>query len=261
MTIKEILQNKLVQIENGRPVTDSLTVAEAFGKQHKDVLRDIRCLGTSEDFNQRNFAPVDYKDAGGRTYQKYIMTQDGFTILAMGYTGSEAMRFKEMYINEFNRMREELKRIEQPRTGIYDDPALLPIKTELLVVEVTANMLGLPNSGKLKLLQDLNERNNIKVALPAYVEEEATESATTLLNRYAINMTPVRFNKLMMDAGLLEEKFREGSGGELKKFKSLTETGQRFGKNLISPKQPRDTQPHYFESKFLDLIELLENLL
>ena len=96
---------KLVFIENNRPVTDSLMVAETFGKEHKHVVRDIRDLDCSKEFNQSNFGLVDYVDAGGRTYQKYIISQDGFSFLAMGYTGTTAASFKETYIGEFNRMR------------------------------------------------------------------------------------------------------------------------------------------------------------
>lgn len=113
---------KLVFIDNNRPVTDSLTVAETFGKNHKDVLRDIRNLECSEEFNLRNFAPIDYQDSQNRIYQKYLMTQDGFTFLVMGYTGKEAARFKEMYIGEFNRMRDHLiNSINQP-SYMIDDP-------------------------------------------------------------------------------------------------------------------------------------------
>lgn len=100
--------NQLVFIENNRPVTDSLTVAETFGKQHKDVLRDIRSLECSEDFRERNFAPSSYRSEQNKELPKYIITQDGFAFLVMGYTGKEAARFKEMYINEFNRMHEQL---------------------------------------------------------------------------------------------------------------------------------------------------------
>lgn len=101
---------KLVFIENNRPVTDSLTVAETFGKRHADVMRDIRNLECSEEFNQRNFAQVDYIDESNRTYPKYLITQDGFSFLVMGYTGSTAAQFKEKYIGEFNRMRDELNK-------------------------------------------------------------------------------------------------------------------------------------------------------
>lgn len=99
---------KLVYLENDRPVTDSLMVAETFGKRHDDVLKSIRELECSEDFSLRNFAESTYTNDRGRTYPKYIITQDGFAFLVMGYTGKEAARFKEMYINEFNRMRQQL---------------------------------------------------------------------------------------------------------------------------------------------------------
>ncbi|CAH1054053.1 Rha family transcriptional regulator [Paenibacillus pseudetheri] len=98
----------LVSVDNGRPVTDSLTVAEVFGKDHKRVLQDIRGLECSEEFNQHNFVPIDYTDSRKRTYPKYIITQDGFSFLVMGYTGKEAARFKEMYIKQFNEMRDQL---------------------------------------------------------------------------------------------------------------------------------------------------------
>jgi anti-repressor protein len=99
---------KLVFIENNRPVTDSLIIAETFGKEHKHVMRDIRELECSEEFNRSNFGLTDYTDSMNRTYQKYLITQDGFSFLVMGYTGKEAARFKELYINQFNRMRDEL---------------------------------------------------------------------------------------------------------------------------------------------------------
>ena len=103
-------QNKqLVFIDNGETVTDSLTVAEVFGKDHKHVLRDIRSMECSEEFAESNFGLSSYEDSTGRSLPKYIITQDGFSFLVMGYTGKEAARFKEMYINEFNRMRQQLQ--------------------------------------------------------------------------------------------------------------------------------------------------------
>lgn len=108
--------NSLVRIENGKLVTDSLMVAEVFGKEHKHVLRDIKTLECSDDFNKSNFGLIDYKDTRNRNQQKYIITQDGFSFLVMGYTGKEAARFKENYINEFNRMRQQLNAPAIPQT-------------------------------------------------------------------------------------------------------------------------------------------------
>lgn len=99
---------KLVFIDNSRPVTDSLIVAETFGKRHDNVLQDIQNLECSPEFSLLNFQESTYTNDRGRTYPKYLITQDGFSFLVMGYTGREAARFKEMYIAEFNRMKAEL---------------------------------------------------------------------------------------------------------------------------------------------------------
>lgn len=94
----------LVSVLNNTVVTTSLIVAEYFGKRHKDVLRAINTLECSVKFNQRNFAPVEYKDAKGELRPMYYLTRDGFTFLAIGFTGKVAAKFKENYINAFNEM-------------------------------------------------------------------------------------------------------------------------------------------------------------
>lgn len=107
---------KLVFVENNRPITDSIMVAETFGKRHDNVLRDVTELDCSEEFRILNFEETPYKHPqNGQIYTKVNMTQDGFTFLVMGYTGKESARFKEMYIGEFNRMRESLSKPALPQ--------------------------------------------------------------------------------------------------------------------------------------------------
>jgi Rha family phage regulatory protein len=94
---------------NDTALVDSRFVAEAFEKRHDHVLRTIDQItapnsGLSKEFIRRNFTPISYKDSTGRTLRCYALTRDGFTILAMGFTGSKAMRFKEMYVRRFNEM-------------------------------------------------------------------------------------------------------------------------------------------------------------
>ena len=98
-----------------RLVTTSLKIAEKFSKEHAHVLRDIRDLECSETFRESNFGFSSYKSTQGKTLPMYEVTRDGFTLLAMGYTGKEAMKFKEDYINAFNAMEAELKRIYTER--------------------------------------------------------------------------------------------------------------------------------------------------
>lgn len=94
---------------DGTITTTSNQVAENFGKQHKDVLRKIANLDCSEEFSQRNFAPSEYFDERGKLQRAYRLTRDGFTFLAMGFTGKEAARWKEAYIGAFNAMEAELR--------------------------------------------------------------------------------------------------------------------------------------------------------
>lgn len=101
--------SELVFIENGQAVTDSLTVAEVFGKRHADVLRDIKHMECSENFRQRNFAQSTYVNSQKKEMPKYSMSKKGFTLLAMGYTGKQAMIFKEAYIEQFEEMEQRLK--------------------------------------------------------------------------------------------------------------------------------------------------------
>ena len=92
-----------------RAVCTSLDVAETFGKEHRHVLRDIRELGCSEDFRLSNFGQSSYDNTQGKKQPMYFMTRDGFTILAMSYTGELAMKFKEAYIKQFNAMETALR--------------------------------------------------------------------------------------------------------------------------------------------------------
>lgn len=67
-------------------MTDSLKVAYYFGKQHKNVLKAIKELNCSPEFNRLNFKLVKYTDSKGEKRPMYLMTQDGFTLLVMGFT-------------------------------------------------------------------------------------------------------------------------------------------------------------------------------
>ena len=95
--------------------TTSRLIAEIFEKRHSDVIRAIENLECSQDFTERNFALSDYKDDSGKSNKEYIITKDGFVMLAMGFTGEKAFKFKEQYINAFNSMERELKRIYEER--------------------------------------------------------------------------------------------------------------------------------------------------
>ncbi|WP_323883131.1 Rha family transcriptional regulator [Aeromonas hydrophila] len=118
---------EIISLQQGQLVTTSLKVAKLFGKRHDDVLKKIRNLECSADFNLRNFAEVSYEvvqpNGGKANYKAYEMTKDGFIFVVMGFTGAKAAATKEAYINAFNWMAEQLA-AQHPKPAIglsYDE--------------------------------------------------------------------------------------------------------------------------------------------
>ena len=119
--------DKLVFVNNDSvPVTSSRIVADYFGKLHKNVIRDInRIISDMQDtsltasvLDGLNFEPVKnyfiqdtYIDTKGEKRKQYLLTQDGFTLAVMGFTGKKALKIKLAFISQFNQMKEELERL------------------------------------------------------------------------------------------------------------------------------------------------------
>lgn len=100
----------LVVMKNQQAVTSSLQVAENMEKEHKNVLRDIRALEIDRLKFEHMFFEASEPDSYGRNRKVIYMNRDGFTLLAMGFTGKKALQFKLKYIEAFNAMEAELNR-------------------------------------------------------------------------------------------------------------------------------------------------------
>lgn len=98
---------------------NSRNVAEHFEKQHKDVLESIRNLTAENSATKSMFIETSF-ESRGKFYPQYELTRDGFSLLVMGFTGSKALEWKLKYIEAFNEMERELKRLfeERKRTEI-----------------------------------------------------------------------------------------------------------------------------------------------
>lgn len=106
-----------LSIHNGIVTTTSTQVAQFFGKRHDNVLRAIRVLlreGASADYllNFEEMVVTRENPSGGAPISApaYRMNREGFMLLAMGFTGKEALRWKLAYIAAFNRMEAELQK-------------------------------------------------------------------------------------------------------------------------------------------------------
>lgn len=109
MTTKKPIRPS-VKLVAGHATTTSTAVAQFFGKRHDDVLKRIRqtIADCPPEYHHRNFAEVIREVDSGKgakvSYAEYQLTRDGFTLLAMGFTGKAALAWKIKYIEAFNKL-------------------------------------------------------------------------------------------------------------------------------------------------------------
>jgi Rha family phage regulatory protein len=120
MTVPVLNFQDFIAADGDQLLTTSQQVAAVFGKRHDHVLDKVRALMRElpEEFNAPNFRAVVYQDAKGESRVSYQMTRDGFTLLAMSFTGGKALAFKVAYINAFNAMAAYIK---NQREGLQFD--------------------------------------------------------------------------------------------------------------------------------------------
>lgn len=107
--------DELVIMHDEKVVTTSLKVAEIFEKEHRDVMKSIRNLTAQNFAVKKMFVEESYLNSRNQQQPMFYMNRDGFTLLAMGFTGSKAMEFKLKYIDAFNKMEKQIKEETQFR--------------------------------------------------------------------------------------------------------------------------------------------------
>ena len=97
----------ILSTQNGEPVVSSRDIAENFGKEHKNVIQAVQNLVAENSAAKSMFHETTFENRG-KQYPMYLMNRDGFTLLAMGFTGKAAMEWKLKYIAAFNEMEKRL---------------------------------------------------------------------------------------------------------------------------------------------------------
>ena len=188
------LNNLGIFVQDGgrRAVVSSRDVARVFEKEHKHVMEAIRRLGCSEEFAGSNFRLGSYKDSQNQERPEYIMTRDGFVLLAMGFTGEKAMQFKEAYIAAFNAMEKAL--LEEEFLAAEDSRPVISVssidfKTARFALDgVTAFRDVMPISMKKRIMRRYYELIGVSSDDELSPEEEAAEARIMdiddLVNRF-----------------------------------------------------------------------------
>lgn len=181
----------------GKLVTDSLKVAEFFGKEHRNVLRDVKHLIDNTEMGVLNFEQTPYTHPqNGQTYYYYTMTEDGFTLLVMGYNGEKELKFKEAYIKAFRSMRTLLESDDYIALRAFQI-----LQKRLSAEEQKAKEL----QGKVEELATKNQLLDTTIRAQApkvqYVDEvlQAVNTWTTTTIAKELNMSAIRLNKILED--------------------------------------------------------------
>lgn len=225
MTLLALALNDAIFVQNDQVRTTSLKVAEAFGRQHKNVIQKVENLECSAEFASANFSAhvqkVSIGNGANRESKYYEMTKDGFMFLVMGFTGKVAAQIKEAYINAFNAMAAQLS--QQHTTESFGGQV-----TRVLTADERATLNGVIGS-KAKEHQLNSGGDWGKLFLR--IEKE-------VCRMYGIpSLNAVRYHNLAEIINLVGKV--ELSGGKSKSIPSSTDdrTGLRDAVNLLVSKK------------------------
>ena len=245
---------RTIVLPNGEPGFVGKDVAERLGYADTSDAIKRHCKGS--------VIRLPLPTAGG-VQQTRILTEPDVLRLIVSSTLPAAQEFERWVFEEV------LPAIR--RTGQYTArPAGGPSNLEQLqMAEVLASALRLDGSSRLKLMADATKLLAPALAplLPVYaidapagapaVSSAPTESLTSLMARHRVGVSTRAGNLILQERGLLEKRTRPSSAGGTKSFWSVTEKGLAFGKNISSPENPRETQPHWFSRKGEELLRVM----
>lgn len=240
-------------LPNGEPGFVGKDVAERLGYSNTSEALQRHCRGVAFHY------PIP--DALGRMQDTRILTEPDVLRLIVSSSLPEAETFERWVFEEV------LPSIR--RTGGY---TMQPQKTsgadDMETMRVLADALRLEGSARLDVMSRAMAivAPHLLPAVPVYAidaptgstagSSETTASLTTLLKRHGYKVSAAACNVALRDLGIIEAKSRPSTKG-VAYFWSLTDAGLKYGKNVSNPKNQRETQPHWYESKFCELAQLL----
>lgn len=188
-----MINNNLVEIKNNRVVVSSLQIAEHFDKEHKNVLRLLSSLLSSANKQRlsKHFFKSNYKDETGKNNTMYLMDRDGFSLLAMGFTGDKALKWKLDFIDAFNAMEQEIQHKEyQASLAKSSENELLRKKVEQLKkdkFDISIQVdLAIRERRNLETELEIQEKviNNIKKAYIEKFEKDKNNITNTEMDEW-----------------------------------------------------------------------------
>ena len=244
--IKITINDKGQQLVSARELHEFLEVKKDFTDWFK---YRVAQYGFEENLD---FTTILGKSTGGRPSKDFAIKIEMAKELSMVENSEKGKEARKYFI--------ECEKIAKGETNVNKYISEVDnAKAEMGLVREIADILNLNDSSKLQLLGNvLNNHNLPSNLLPTYTDSKGVlKSATELLKVYSPGISARKFNKIMLDKGLLREVERKSTkdNTKIKKFKNLVNT--EFGENQVNPNNPKETQPMYYEEKFEELLKEL----
>ena len=239
----------------------SVEIADMVEKRHDNVKRTIESLAEQDVIS---FPQVEEKPTAGRPLQFYVFEgeqgkRDSIVVVAQlspQFTARLVDRWQELESKEASR---------QPVSQLAS-----PIETDLRAIDIIGKSMRMSDSGVLMMYHSYCKANAPKVAavLPPYAidaptgkESEGSKSHAAITDICKGIMSSVKANKALMKAGLLEQLERPSTStpNGIKTCKSVTAKGLKYGLNVTSKENPRETQPHWYHETADELIEIIKS--
>lgn len=242
---------------DGEPWFIAMEIAEILG--YSDTQAMTRRLDDDEKSNRQIVGLGSPTGGRGTT----TINEAGLYSAILASTKPEAKPFKRWVTHEV------LPAIR--KTGTFTTRQSRPttlsrnqVAASILLLRSAAEDLKFAPSAVLGGYQRIETQLGVTGLLPGYAVDSAnsasgssdeTKAAGELLGQFGVDLSAIAFNRLLIQHGILEERERPSSKGGTKKFKVCVNL--EFGKNLTSPNNPRETQPHWYVCKFQALLDLV----
>lgn len=216
---------ELVVLENDQAVTTSLQIAENFEKRHADVIRAIedKIHSTQNSVQYKKMFKEDvYRDSSGKQNKMFYLNRDGFTFIAMGFTGTKADEFKLKYIEAFNQMEKQLQEIYHvSETALTNN--VMKIMKEDLFHEIDERFEMYEENYRPTHANKIRINRYIKERLGSEQEENEAElvKQRVLLMLNAEHWQDVPYKELIENMYLIDQSIETVKGSRVRKQMDL----------------------------------------